>query len=92
MNDLDAVIFALLGSVMELLPMVFPSWFPRGGADQSSARALWLGVVGATQIAIGASYFVRAHAVPAAIRIFSAMPGADRDSLALQNPRAVAGR
>jgi hypothetical protein len=92
MNDLDALIFALLGSVMEFLPIVFPSWFPRSGADQSSARALWLGVMGATQVAIGAGYVIRAHVVPAVIRMFSATPGGDRSSVALSNSRAVAGR
>ncbi len=90
MNDLNAVIFALIGFVMELLPVVFPGWFPSTGGDQSSARALWLDTMGAVQAGLGLGYIVRMRVVPAASRMFAATAG-DRDSLALPNPRGVAG-
>jgi hypothetical protein len=92
MNDLNALIFGLIGTSMELLPRVFPSWFPPTGADQASARALWLDVVGAVQIGMGAGYILRAHFVPAVLRIFSAVPAGDRGTLALSDPRILAGR
>jgi hypothetical protein len=77
---------------MELLPRVFPSWFPPNGADQSSARALWLGVMGFIQIGLGAGHIVRMHVVPFTMRVVSAVPAGDRDPLALPNPRAASGR
>jgi len=92
MNVLNALIFALFGTTMELLPRVFPLWFPPTGADQASARALWLDVMGAVQIGLGSGYLLRAHVVPAVVRILSAVPAGDRGSLALPDPRIVAGR
>jgi hypothetical protein len=92
MNDLNAIMFALIGSVMELLPVIFPAWFPRDGGDLASTRGLWLDIMGVVQIGLGAGYIVRAHFVPATLRIFSAIPAGERESLALANPRAVAGR
>ncbi len=77
---------------MELLPRVFPSWFPPTGADQASGRALWLDVMGAVQLGLGAGYLLRAHVVPAAARILSAIPAGDRGSFALPDPRIVSGR
>jgi hypothetical protein len=53
MNALDALVFAALGAVMEILPKAFPSWFPPTGSDQASARALWLALMGVVQISIG---------------------------------------
>jgi hypothetical protein len=91
MNDSNALIFSLIGTAMELLPKAFPSWFPPTGCDQSSARALWLCVMGAVQIGLGLAHFFRAHAVPAAARILSAVPDETRGPLALPRPRAVAG-
>jgi|CZKI01.1.fsa_nt_gi hypothetical protein len=92
MNDPNALVFCLIGSAMELLSRAFPSWFPPTGGDQSSARALWLAVMGAVQIGLGAAHLVRAHAAPAAIRIFSAISANGRDPLALPHPRPAAGR
>lgn len=91
MNDLNAVIFALIGFVMELLPVAFPSWFPPTGCDQSSARALWLDTMGAVQAGLGLGYMVRAHVVPFAARMF-AVPAGDRGAVVLSDPRTVAGR
>jgi hypothetical protein len=92
MNDSDALIFGLIGSAMELLPRAFPSWFPPTGCDQSSARALWLCVMGAVQIGLGSAHLLHAHIHPAAIRILAAIPAGGRGALALPDPRAVAGR
>ena len=92
MNAFNALIFALIGTVMEFLPGAFPSWFPRTGADYSSAHALWLGFMGAVQIGLGAGYIVRAHVVSLAVRVLSTGPAADSGALALPSPRGVAGR
>ena len=77
---------------MGLLPAVFPSWFPAAGADQSSARALWLDTMGIVQGGLGAGFLVRAHLIPAVLRILAAIPNSDRGEIALADPHAVAGR
>lgn len=92
MNDLNAVMFALIGSVMEFLPVAFPSWFPRAGGDLASGRVLWLDMMGFVQVGLGAGYFVRAHLIPGTLRIFSAIPAGEREALALPDTRIVAGR
>lgn len=92
MNLLNALIFAAVGSVMDLLPAVFPLWFPPNGADQSSARALWLDTMGVVQIALGVGYLVRTQILPAAVRLLLAAPAGNREQIALTNPHAVAGR
>ncbi len=92
MNGLNAAIFALIGGVMELVPRLFPSWFPPTGGDQANARALWLAVMGVAQMALAASYVIRSHVVPLTLRVASSVPASDRGTLALPNPRGVAGR
>ena len=89
MNAPNAVIFAVIGAAMELLPRLFPSWFPPSGADQSSGRALWLGVMGVLQLGLGLGYIIRLQLVPFTMRILSAVPAGERGSLALPNPRGV---
>jgi hypothetical protein len=89
MNALNAIVFAALGSVMEALPRLFPSWFPPTGSDQSSSRALWLALMGAVQITIGFGFIVRAHLVPVFARVFSTAPATEPGALALPNARAV---
>jgi hypothetical protein len=74
---------------MEVLPKVFPSWFPPTGSDQSSTRALWLALMGAVQISIGMGFIVRAHVVPAVLRVFSSAHAAEPGALALPSPRGV---
>jgi hypothetical protein len=91
MNALNALVFAALGSVMELLPKAFPSWFPPTGSDQASARALWLALMGAVQISVGLGFLVRAHVVPFAYRVLSLVPS-ESGTLALPNARGVTGR
>jgi hypothetical protein len=91
MNALNALAFAALGSLMEMLPKAFPSWFPLTGSDQASARALWLALMGAVQISVGVGFIVRAHVIPFVQGIRSMVP-AESGTLALPNPRGVTGR
>jgi len=91
MNAANALIFAVLGSVMEMLPMAFPSWFPPSGSDQASARALWLSFMGAVQITVGFGFVVRFYVVPFGFRLLSLVP-TESGSLALPNARSVSGR
>jgi hypothetical protein len=92
MNAINALIFAALGSVMEFLPRAFPSWFPSGSADQSSARAMWLSVMGAVQITLGVGLVLRTHIFPAFSRIFVSAPAQQPGTLALPAARGVTGR
>jgi len=91
MNALNALAFAALGSLMEILPKAVPSWFPPTGSDQASARALWLALMGAVQICVGAGFIMRVHVVPFVHGILSIVP-AESGTLALPNPRGVTGR
>lgn len=88
MNAVNALVFAAFGAVMEFLPKAFPSWFPPARADQDSARALWLALMGAVQIALGVGFLVRVHVVPVAYRLFSLIPSGS-GTLALPSPRGV---
>jgi hypothetical protein len=92
MNASNALIFAALGSVMELLPRVFPSWFTHTGADEQSCRALWLSIMGAVQLTLGLGLVIRSHIFPAVSRIFVSAPAQEPGTLALPNPRAVTSR
>jgi len=83
--------FALLGAAMELLPLLFASWFPRSGADEASARALWLGLMGGAQMALGAGYLIQAHLVPWVARAAKFEP-AKAGSLPLPAARGASGR
>jgi len=89
MNATNALAFAALGTLMELLPRAFPSWFPHTGADESSCRALWLAVMGATQITIGVGFLLTAHALPALRSHFVRVPSAERGSLVLPESRGA---
>jgi hypothetical protein len=89
MNATNALAFAALGTLMELLPRAFPSWFPHTGADESSCRALWLAVMGATQITIGVGFLLTAHALPALRALFIRVPSGERGSLVLPESRGV---
>jgi hypothetical protein len=91
MNALNALVFAALGSAMEILPKAFPSWFPPTGCDQASARAIWLALMGAVQISVGVGYIVRAHVIPFVHGIVSVGP-AESGTLALPSPRGVTTR
>jgi hypothetical protein len=88
MNALNAILFATFGVAMEFLPKVFPSWFPHTSADSTSARALWLNVMGFVQLGLGLGYIFRAYLVPLGYRIF--WPATETGAMALPNPRAAA--
>ena len=92
MNALNALTFAILGAAMEVLPVLFPSWFPRCGADQASARALWLSFMGAAQIVLGTGYLVHAHLLPFLARFASSVPASGQNALPLPAARGVTGR
>lgn len=53
MNSSNSFGFVLVGAVMVMMPMLAPEVFPPTGFDGTSARALWLEVVGGAQMAIG---------------------------------------
>jgi hypothetical protein len=90
MNTLNALTFGILGMFMEILLVLFPSWFPRNSADQASARALWLGLMGAVQVALAVGFLVRAHVFPMFGRFASSVPAGR--SLPLPVARGVTGR
>jgi hypothetical protein len=92
MNALNAIFFAALGSAMEALPRMFPSWFPPTGADQSSTRALWLATMGAVQITIGLGFVIRAHFMPLVFKVFSTARATGAGTLALPSARGVTTR
>jgi hypothetical protein len=92
MNTLNALTFGILGLVMEIVPLLFPSWFPRNSADQASARALWLGLMGAVQVALAAGFIVRSHVLPVFARLASSVPAGRQSSLPLPVARGVSGR
>ena len=77
---------------MGLLPVLFPSWFPPTGADESSARALWLELMAAVQIGLGLAFLVRERVVPFAARIVSVIGSSDAGAVALSKSRGVPGR
>jgi hypothetical protein len=89
MNFLNATIFALVGTAMEVIPALFPSWFPRNCADQASARLIWLNLMGAAQIALGVGYVIRVHLIPAFVSIVAAVPSGE--SVPLPAARALTG-
>ncbi|MBC7368954.1 MAG: hypothetical protein H7343_19440 [Undibacterium sp.] len=60
MNNSNAFGFALLGLTLAMLPTVAPGGFPATGFDGTSARALWLHLVGGVQVAIGSVWLGQA--------------------------------
>jgi hypothetical protein len=59
MNIANAFGFFVIGTAMIVSPMLAPAGFPPTGFDGTSARALWLDVVGASQVLIGASGLIQ---------------------------------
>ena len=92
MNLPNALFFAVIGWVMEMLPKAFPSWFPHTGADASSGRALWLALMGFVQISLGLGFIVRAHLMPAVVRLVALVPSGESGALALPGTRGVTAR
>ena len=72
MNSINAVIFTVIGLVMDILPSALPGMFPRAGADQASTSALWMAFMGAFQAGLGFAYLSKALAVPMIVRLISA--------------------
>jgi hypothetical protein len=68
MNSANAGGFVIFGLMFGLLPTLAPAWFPATGLDGSSARAMWLQVMGPLQAAIGLAFLVRFEVLPAIAR------------------------
>jgi hypothetical protein len=92
MNQLNSLMFAAFGAVMEFMPRLFPSWFPRGSADEASGRALWLSLMGAVQITLGVGLFLTTFVFPAVSRAFSSAPARRPDPVGLPAARGVTAR
>ena len=92
MNVLNSLVFTVLGASMEMLPRVFPSWFPHSGADSANARTVWMGLMGAVQIFLGLGFIVRIHLLPLMARVIAMAPAGEAGALALQNPRGATVR
>ena len=87
MNAKDAILFALLGAAMEVVPRAFPGWFPHSAGGAGNASAAWLMVMGAVQFAIGAGVLAGMAAVSG--RLQALVQGRAHDGLAVPAPRAV---
>jgi hypothetical protein len=92
MNAANALMFAVFGTAMELLPRVFPGWFAHPADNCAAARALWLSVMGAVQIGLGLGWIFRMHLVPLSARMLSSAPAGDSEAIALSKSHGVAGR
>ncbi|HEY5079821.1 MAG TPA: hypothetical protein VII43_08235 [Opitutaceae bacterium] len=90
MNAQNALTFAILGAAMEILPVLFPSWFPRCSADHASTRALWLSFMGAIQIALAVGFILGGHVFPFFARFASTASG--RNALPLPSARGLTSR
>ena len=56
MTTNNAIAFLVLGLGMFLAPVEFPQFFPPNAMDGSCTSALWLGLMGALQLAMGAGF------------------------------------
>lgn len=92
MNATNALIFGALGSMMEVLPRLLPSFFPHSGGGEWSVRAVWLFIMGAVQFSIGSAYILWFHVIPAMGRLLPASGVQEPDSLALPEARGVTSR
>lgn len=92
MNALNALVFAALGTAMEVLPKAFPSWFPHAGVDSANARALWLDLMGAVQILLGLGFIFWVHGIPVAARIVSMVPAGEAGALGIPTARGLTAR
>jgi hypothetical protein len=92
MNLFNSLMFAAFGAVMEFMPRLFPSWFPRGSADEASGRALWLSLMGAVQITLGVGLLMTTCVFPALSRAFSLAPARRPDAVGLPAARGLTTR
>jgi hypothetical protein len=75
MTTPNAFGFLLLGLFMLLLPPAVPGWFPPNyHLDGSSTSALWLGLMGWVNDAIGAWFLARNELLPLAERALAWQP------------------
>jgi hypothetical protein len=74
MNIRDAWGFLSFGLVMGLLPSFAPAWFPPTGIDGSSARAMWLELMGAVQTSLGGGRVLWPMVGPAVTRWLAYVP------------------
>src|SRR5687767_3745159 len=74
MNKGNASSFFLLGLGFWLLPSLAPDLFPRNGIDGSSARALWIQVMGLVHTALGAGFLLQSSVVPRFTRWLATEP------------------
>jgi hypothetical protein len=74
MNNRNAWGFVSFGFVMGLLPLLAPAWFPPTGIDGTSARAVWLEVMGGVQLVLGGLRVLWHALVPAFIRWLAFTP------------------
>lgn len=82
MNTGNSFGFVLLGAVMTLCPWLLPQGFPPTGFDGTSTRALWLEVMGAVQIGLGAGWLLQVWLSRLADNLATfSMPTMDRSSL-----------
>ena len=84
MNSKNALVLIALGSVMRLVPVEAPGWFPPTGFDGSNAQALWLTAMGWIEFATGALYLIRHYVMPRIPRWEG--PQALRDRAASERP------
>jgi hypothetical protein len=76
MNLANAFVFLVMGTVMEVLPGVFPAWFPRTGLDGTSASSLWLHLMGFVGTGISTVFCLARYAVPAVLNRMRTAKGA----------------
>jgi len=80
MNSANATIFLVMGSIMEVLPDAFPGWFPRTGLDGTSARSLWLHLMGFVETGIAASFGMTEWVIPWVTKSMTAAAGVGANS------------
>ena len=74
MNNRNAWGFVSFGTVMSVLPLLAPAWFPPTGIDGTSARAIWLEVMGVVQLLLGGLRVLWHAAVPAFVQWLAFTP------------------
>ena len=74
MNNRNAWGFVSFGTVMSLLPLLAPAWFPPTGIDGASTRAIWLEVMGVFQLLLGGVRVLWHAVVPAFVRWLAFTP------------------
>jgi hypothetical protein len=92
MNSSNAITFAIVGCLMEVLPHAFPSLFPPTGGSEASCRALWLTVMGAVQVSLGLGYLSMVHVSPVAGRLVARVPARGAGTLPLPSSQSLTVR